>query len=504
MNILDRALRQLAPAVALRRVQARKALDLTMNYQAARREGSRYEWRRAGGGGDADTVNGVRGDLAGISRDMIRNTPLARRAQQVIASNVVGDGIIPKIVTRSQAARDEFLGVIESHFDTTAIDADGRQNLYGLQRLALNTIVDAGEVLIRRRRRLRTDGLVLPFQIQILEPDYLNTWVDGETAIGTVIREGIEYNQIGQRVAYHLHDTHPGARPTWASRFDSRRVAASEILHIYWQDRPGQMRGVTWYAAVIRALQNLDDFEDAQLVRQKIAACFTAFRTTNEVGTLGDTLDGDESDVAYGLESLSPGRIQNLPPGEDIRFADPPGVGDYDPFTRGVIRRVAAGFGITYESLSGDLSGVNFSSGRMGRMEMDRNISAWQWLMMVPQMLQPLSAWTLEAWNQASGRVRTGVRLDWVPPHRMLVDPNRELAAMRDEVRSGFTSRSAQIRRLGYDPERVTADIVTDNELADERGLVFDSDPRKVSGAGVTQSEPTASNETEGGRDAQE
>ena len=47
------------------------------------------------------------------------------------------------------------------------------------------------------------------------------------------------------------------------------------------------------------------------------------------------------------------------------------------------IGMIAIGMGITRESLSGDLSAVNFSSARMGHMVMDRNVQRWQQNLMI-------------------------------------------------------------------------------------------------------------------------
>ncbi|QQA43949.1 phage portal protein [Pelagovum pacificum] len=483
MSTIDRIIGHLAPGMARRRMQNRLALEtVTAHYEAARAGQTRgTAWRP--NRSDADgAARGGRDRLRAIARDMLRNSPLATRAQAVIANNVIGDGIIPKVASDDEAARLELQQLVEQHLDTVAIDADGRQNLYGLQRLAMQTIVESGEVLIRRRRRLRRDGLPLPFQVQVLEPDFLDVTRDGTTDDGHVIRDGIEYDRVGRRVAYHLYSEHPGALGWRSLRQESRRVEASEVLHIYRQDRPGQMRGVSWFAPVALSMQDLIDHQDAQLMRQKIAACFAAFRTN---------IEDDESDWKDpgGLSTLSPGRIQQLAPGEDIKFASPPGVEGYDEFTRAVLRMVASGLGITYEALSGDLSKVNFSSARMGRLEMDRNVSSWQWLLMIPQMMQPIGAWTLEAWGLVRPRpAGAPVALGWVPPRRTIVDPDRELRAMRDGVRSGFWSRSHAIRELGYDPERVLEEHRTDAQAADAAQLVFDSDPRRVALSGVLQS----------------
>lgn len=469
MNLIDRAISWFAPQTGLNRMRARAALSVMMNYSAATTGNRSSSWKPVGS--DADQAAARRARLAFVARDMIRNTPFATRAQAVIAASVVGTGIIPKVEGGPKGQQQELRDLIERHLDTTAIDADGLNNLYGLQRLAMNAIVDSGEVLIRRRLRDRRDRLPLALQLQVLEADFIDSGKDGETEGGGYIREGIEYDAIGRRVAYWLFPRHPGSAWRRGANTASRRVPASEILHIFRPDRPGQMRGVSWLAPVAMRLQDEDDHQDAQLMRQKIAACFAAFRVDLD----GET-DSDGDDIG---STLVPGRIQKLRPGEDIKFASPPAAEGYDEFTRAVLRSAAAGLGVTYESLTGDLSNVNFTSYKAGRIEMDRNVEAWQWLMLIPMMMQPIGRWVLEAWAlERMGRPSPKLKLSWVPPVRQMIDPAREVGAKRDLVRGGFASRQGIIRELGYDPEKVLEEQIEDAQAADAAGLKFDSDAR--------------------------
>lgn len=229
---------------------------------------------------------------------------------------------------------------------------------------------------------------------------------------------------------------------------------------------------VSWYAPIAFRLQDFADGQDAHLMRQKIAACFAAFRVAPDA----EAPDRDKADPAGLADRIVPGRVQNILPGEDIRFATPPGVTGVEEFYRWVMRATSADVGITYEALTNDFSGVNFSSARMGRMEMDRNVSSWQWLMLVPQMMQPIGRWIVEGWAMTRRPNRISVGLDWVPPPRVIVDPTREIPAMADQVRAGFTSRAEQVRRLGYDPERVNEEIAEERAADRAAGLVFDSD----------------------------
>lgn len=471
MTLIDRALRHVAPMAALRRAQARIALDALMRFEAASPGARGGSWRPAGTSADS-AADPARARLAYIARDMVRNTAFAARVQLVIANAVVGTGIIPKVTGSSKRQKESLLAAIEAHCDTVAIDAAGRQNLYGLQRLAMNSIIDAGEVLIRYRPRDLSDGLPLPFQLEILEPDYIDASRDGRLANGNVVSGGIEFDPGGRRVAYYLFTEHPGAMTGLRSSWESRRIAAGSVLHIYRQDRPGQMRGVSWYAPIALRLQDFADAQDAHLMRQKIAACFAAFRVAPDP----EQPNADPADPAGLNDRIRPGRIQNLMPGEDVRFANPPGVTGVEDFYRWVMRAVSGDVGITYEALTNDYSNVNFSSARMGRTEMEANVASWQWLMLVPQMMQPIGAWILEAWAMLHRVNRRAVGLDWVPPPRVIVDPTREILAMADQVRAGFVARGEIIRRLGYDPERVQAEIVEERAADRKAGVVFDSD----------------------------
>lgn len=483
MNKLERAILSVAPRWAASRARSRAVVA---HYDAAT-VGRRASSLRASRS-DADAAAAQRGRMAAYARDMVRNTPFAARAQSVIAGNVVGDGIIPKIAITHpnlnkkmlRRLRNLALKRIEEHLDSTRIDREGRLNLYGLQQLVVKTMVDAGEALVR----IHKDCLIpkaLPLQLEVLEPDYLDNDKFGSYAGGGEIRNGIEYDERGARVAYWLYPEHPGAEGVLKlGRGVSVRVPADEILHIYRVDRPGQQRGVTWFAPVMMRMQDLANHEDAQLMRQEIAACFAVFRTT------GTTEGGAEREGDF--SELAPGAIYDLADGEDVKFAAPPGVDGYDEFTRSVLRSIAAGLGITYESLTGDLSQVNFSSARMGRLDMDQNVSSWQWTIMIPQMMHHLGPLFVDAWQamDAEYLISKGLPADiwsylsltWVPPRKFLVDPAREFAALREAVRSGFASRQQVVRMLGIDPERLLEEQRQDKEEADRLGLPFDSDPR--------------------------
>jgi lambda family phage portal protein len=475
VNALEKAIRWVSPAWAARRERSRL---LQERYKTVRgyydgattgRRGSSFRTK------DADPNVITRQTLSRLrsrSRDLVRNNPYARRAVQAIVSNTIGSGITPQF-TRDGQRHEELEQLKKDCLETREIDADGRHTYKGLLSTAWNAVVESGEILVRRRRRRAGDGLHCPVQFQLLESDFLDTSKDGPTASGGRVIEGVEFDAIGRRRAYHLYDEHPGSR---RMSLKSRPIPARDIIHAYRVDRPGQVRGIPWAAPAILRLADFDQYEDAQLVRQKVAACFAAFIEEPYDAAFAPP-GAEEEDDGRLIDSLEPGIVERVPPGSKITFGDPPTVTDYEEYARVQLRAIAAAFGVSYEAMTGDLKGVSFSAGRMGHLEFQRNIDRWQKLIVIPQLCQPLMVWFLEA-AELAGHDVEGVQVQHVPPRREMIDPTRETPAITEALRSGQkTLTQVILEQSGRDPEEHLKELAADLDLARELGLELASDP---------------------------
>lgn len=410
------------------------------------------------------------------ARDLVRNNPWAAKGVSVIVNNTVGYGIAAQWRSSSKKNAKRAHDLWKAWAGSKQCDASGLMNFDGIQQVVMRAVVESGECLVRLRPRLPSDGLAVPFQLQVLESDYLYEFADGPLANGGYVQRGIEYDAIGRRVAYLIYKSHPGATGRFYGSFSSgySRVPASEVIHVFRPDRPGQERGVSWLAPVMIRLRELDIYEDAYLNRQKLANLFAAFIYTDDPGETEDEF----SDVS----ELIPGSMYTMKPNRRIEFSNPPNADDYGPYSLANLRAVAAGLGITYESVTGDLSEVNFSSARMGWQEAGRNFDAWLWQMLIPQLCDGVSKWFIDF----SGI--QDVTTEWTPPPRMMVDPVREIPAIKDAIRIGLKTPSEAVREQGFDPELHFNEYSDDLKRLDSLGLVLDCDPRKVSGQGQAQS----------------
>jgi len=158
---------------------------------------------------------------------------------------------------------------------------------------------------------------------------------------------------------------------------------------------------------------------------------------------------------------------------------------------------VAQAYEITYEALTGDLSQVNFSSGRMGWVEMRRAVARWRWSIIIPQFLQPLAGWYREA-VAMTGMGRGSSRFEWTPPVTWLIDPARELPAYIDAIKAGVMSLSELHRMLGYVPELVIEELGADMARARAAGLALSSDGASGTTGNTRQAQPPADSPLDG------
>ena len=416
--------------------------------------------------------------LRNRSRDMVRKNPYAANIVDTLVANCIGTGIKPQ----SKALDADFRKQVQALWLTWTDEADSNQttDFYGLQAAICRSMIEGGECLVRFRVRRKEDGLTVPLQLQILEAEHLDHSMDKPLTNGFSIQGGIEFNPLGQRVAYYLYRQHPGEN---LGMKQSVRVPASEVLHVYRMDRPGQIRGEPWLSRVLLKLYELDQYDDAELVRKKTAAMFAGFitRLDPESNFMGEA-DHNEQGVA--MAGLEPGTMQLLDPGEDVKFSEPSDVGgNYTAFMRQQLRSIAAGMGITYEQLSGDLTEVNYSSIRAGLIEFRRRCAMLQHHIMVFQFCRPVWHRWLElaliSNSIAEPKDNKGFRsVKWIPQGFDWVDPLKDQEAQAMSVRNGFKSRSEVVSELGYDVEEIDQEIFSDHERSKRLNLQFDSDVR--------------------------
>ncbi|KVF37260.1 phage portal protein [Burkholderia vietnamiensis] len=452
-------------------------------YESASTTGARAKsWRASSAGPNAAAAQNLP-LLRSRARDAIRNDPWAKTAIARLVSNTIGNGIQAHPQHPNDAVRKMQKQLWEDSCEE--IDADDVFDMAGVQTLAARAFFSDGEVLVRRQFRSPSEGLAVPMQIRLLEGDLLPMEKNEVVPGGGEIINGVEFNADGRRVAYHLLQRHPGEYGRASTgNLQTVRVPADEIAHVFLALRPGQVRGVPELSTVLLRLKSLDNFDDAVLFRQEVSNLFAGFITKppSEPGLPGDPVTGGE--MQYDVDgfspvvSLEPGSMQELAPGEDVKFAEPPGAGtDYGPFMRQQLMAAAASVGMPYEVMTGDLRDVSDRVLRVILNEFRRSIEQIQWNVFIHQFCRKVWRWWVDACALSGAmpmadyyrRRREYLRVRWVPQGWPYIHPVQDVTAKRMEIRSGLASRTGAVLSRGDDPEQVDNENAAD--LARERRL---------------------------------
>ena len=204
-------------------------------------------------------------------------------------------------------------------------------------------------------------------------------------------------------------------------------------------------------------------------------------------------------DDGTGLAQLRPALFQKLLPGEEVTFSQPPGVGnDFDLFWYRVCLEVAAGVGLPYAVLTGDLRQTSYGSQRAGLIQFRRRMEQLQHGVFVFQFCRPVyQRWLADA-VLAGALTLPGFAADprrwwpvkWIPPRWEWIDPLKDRQAEKLAVDAGFKARADVVEAEGYDVEEVDARIKADRAREQALGLDFARrrrrDARRASDAGST------------------
>jgi lambda family phage portal protein len=426
--------------------------------------------------------------LRNRSRDLARNNEYAKRFLSMIKTNVVGEkGFTLQVRARNIDGSLDSVGnkIVEDSFARWAKlgnpEVSGRMSWLDCQRYVAEALARDGEVFAKKVRNNRyQDG----FSIQFLEPEMVDTEKNGRAQNGNEIRMGVELDQYHRPVAYYVKTRHPNDMAISTAQNSAKlvRVDASEMIHIFMQQRQYQTRGEPFMAPAIASLKMLGGYREAELVAARAAAAKFGIITT----PTGDEFVGDDEVDDIPIIDMEPASVYQLPEGHDFKMIDPTHpTTAFDSFEKAVLRGIASGLNVSYTSLANDLTGVSYSSIRQGTIEERDNYKMLQ-SFVIEHFCEPVfNAWldsaldfgsmnipaTNEKFNKFSSNIIfRGRGFAWV-------DPQREISASVTAINNGLLSMSDVAANYGRDVEDLFSQIQNDKEMAERFGLSMAFEP---------------------------
>lgn len=460
------------------------------------------------------------------SRWLVANNPHASSALNTLLNYVIGTGMMPQATVRKMVSIerdgetaveaqemdawndyvDDLFRQWSDHVDATATEYNP-QTFHNLQTMALRRWFADGEVIIRTRNIKAWP--VVPFACEIMLPEWLDESIR-KASNGNEVIMGVEVDSESRPVAYHFRKARPDGQSTIESK--TIRIPAENIIHSFVRHYPRQVRGIPPMVSIMERFYQLDEYVDFELIGAKIAACFGAFITT-PAGDSGNVLSQADSSgegkaitdsEGNVLTTVEPGIIGHLPPGYDVRFAQPqkPGA-TFGVFTEYNQRSLGAGieFGLSYESITRDTSRSSYAGGRLSQLMDFQTFRAIQ-TMIAKSIIRPiwyrwLESAILSAAITAPGYFTNPGREFW-RRHEVLssgwpwgINPLQEVNASRESMRAGITTLADEAAYLGRDwKQQLRLKAKIDRE-AKRLGVVITSDGaiNKSASAGVAQND---------------
>lgn len=416
--------------------------------------------------------------LRASSRDLVRNNPYAAGAVEAVADNVIGwEGMMFRVMppTLDGEIPRQVRWIIESAWrdwcDNHAT-ADGMESWLETERLIAKTWATDGEVFIRRRR-----GFENPhgYAVEILDADLLDEeFNEKRDRTGREIVMGVEIDEFGRPLAYHMWTEHPDEL---GFRRKRERIPADEITHYFVRYRPGQHRGFPLLTPALTTVEMIDGYTEAELVAARHHASTMGMivnKTPEAIAAYSERLrilTQQGKDAPRARIKMAPGLTHELAPGQEWQSHSPDHPNDaFDGFVKAMMRGVARAAGMSYLTLTGDVGEANYSSMRAGLVpERDH----WKVLQNITE--RRVHRRVHDDWRamaRLTGRIPDieyraefrGRRWQWV-------DPKNDLEAAEGEIKLGIASRQEKAADRGRDYEHVIDESREDMEYAKENGV---------------------------------
>ena len=464
------------------------------------------DWVTSSTSADAE-IDGSLVRLRNRSRQLLRDNPYVQAARRAIVTNVIGRGI--RMQSRVAMVRgagrldkptnDRIESWWRRYCRKEHIHAAGKLSFARILRQTMAAVPESGEVFIRLVPQ-DFGGSGTALGLEILEADLCDeTHTAGPDSDGNEWRMGVQVNRWGRPVHYRFRTRHPGD-VSGSVGYITTDVPAREIIHLFIPERPGQTRGAPWFASSIKRMHHVAGFEEAEVVGKRARSSLMGFITSPEGELVGDDVQDGER-----VSNFEPGVFKHLAAGESVTV---PQLGNadtqYEAFLRPMLRALAAGSGVPYPTVSADYSQANYSSSRLERLEvleLWRSLQDW----IIEDVCQVVFERAMAAAVAAGTLTLAGYdvtperyeAVKWFPRGWEFVDPQKESAANKDLVRSGFKTQAQIVAEQGGDLEDLLTARASEVQRAQELGIQFDTNPADDMQGGATDAEPETEDEPE-------
>lgn len=445
-TFLDRAIAWAFPRWGAARAAYRQQLR---SYDAARQD-RMGEWYPLQNAPPEVTDAPHRSLIRARTRDLERNSDVTEGVLDALIRNIIGSGYGLEAQVESPRHRplDVINDRIEEVWHTWCLaencDITGENSFNELLEMVLRRWEVDGEVFVLKQTPA---DAYLPLKLQLLEPDMLAE--DVFQCGGHYVFGGVEVDEFMRPVAYHFR---PDPLP-YLKNTEVVRIPASDVVHIFTKKRPHQVRGMPDMTVSMERVRNIQEYINSELQAARTAAATPGFvtRTRGAGGSVG-RVTGKDPKTGQIIEQIQPNTLMYMGPDEDIKFPQPGRPNVAAPmFLSTILRLIGMSRGLSYETVTRDLTKTNYSSHRGGQLEDRKTYLRKQKKLIAKFCDKVYENWFLEAavlsgklllnnfFSDEKARQRY-TRHRWSTPGWQWVDPVKEAQAVELQLSLGIAT----------------------------------------------------------------
>ena len=475
MGWLDTFISAFSPERAYKRTAWRIANEeLQRSYDAGDYDRPNQNWRVHNNSGEV-TDRYSRDNVRARARDLERNSDIMNSVVKTFRRNVIGGGFRIQAKTEDDTLNKELEQAWLRWTKKQNCDITGVQSLNQMLRMAVERKkIDGGILFIKRYTK---DGFV-PFKLQLLEVDEIDTSATQPKHKGNKVVSGVEVNSYNKPVGYFIRQYDLDG---WAIG-DGTWIKAEDVIFYYTRKRPSQIREISDMAQTIPRIRDVNEFMMAVSVKERIEACLAVF-IKKSVPTVGMGR-GPAPDTRKNYENklLSPGMIKEMNAGDEIQVVNPSGQGaDATSFTKLQQRLIGAGQGVSYEATSRDMSESTYSSARQGMIE-DELTYREEKELVVEVLDEIYETFVISAVLCGAVNIKDFweykeryLRHDWTQEPKPWIKPQEESKANQIALQTGQKTYKQIAAENGRDWRDQVDDIAEVIEYAKEKGVDMSS-----------------------------
>jgi len=400
------------------------------------------------------------------------NNPHTKGILNTLASNVIGNGLRPqpRIKNKNGTPVDGINKQLAEGWKryNDQWDSTGRCTQFESQKIRFGEIFRTGSTITNKVQAPKENYISVENQIvNVLRLDDGHDWATPDFSTPEIKQTvfGINLNAYGRPLSYWIQ----GVKTPISTRYMK--------LH-FKQEMAEQYIGVSWLTPALKYLWANENLIKDKLISSRIQAMIGLFMPQSQFNAAIKAQKNSDDQIEMKAGRIYTGKVGEAP---EVIQADDSIQQVLEPLQKLLLHAITMTFGISYQSVTRDLSKVNMASGRINTNE-DRKTYRRMQKWFAKEVCQPdweefvfrmflegkIAGYSLADYMKDPWYYN---QVQWIPPGFEYIDPSREATAAIDLNQAKMLTLEDHYGEQGWDWRDKVDQLADEQAYMKEKGI---------------------------------